>query len=92
MMSIDGTLPILGALLAQTSEIEWGRLGHNVLATIIYTSIGLVFFALAYWSITKITKYSVDKEIEEDQNIALAIVIAAVILGISLIISAAVRG
>lgn len=93
MMSFDGPSPIIGALLAQTSsEIDWGKLGQNVLGTLIYTSIGLVFFALAFWSITKMTKYSVDKEIEEDQNIALAIVIAAVILGIALIISAAVRG
>ena len=38
------------------------------------------------------TPFSVRKEIEEDQNIALAIVIASVILGSALIIAAAIHG
>jgi uncharacterized membrane protein YjfL (UPF0719 family) len=84
---------VTGVLLAQTSsDVDWGKLGQNVLGTIIYTSIGLVFFALAYWIITKMTKYSVDKELEEEQNVAMAIVIGSVILGIAWIIAAAIHG
>jgi uncharacterized membrane protein YjfL (UPF0719 family) len=79
-------------LLAQSSGDHWERFGMGVLQTLVYTLIGLVFFALAYWLITKMTKYSLDKELEEEQNVAMAIVIASVILGIALIISAAVRG
>jgi putative membrane protein len=41
--------------------------------------------------ITKVAPFSVRKEIEDDQNIALAIVIASVILGSALIIAAAVH-
>ena len=57
-----------------------------------YTGIGLVAFAVAFWIIVKVTPFSIRKEIEEDQNIALGIVIAAVFLGIAMIISAAVHG
>jgi putative membrane protein len=60
--------------------------------TLIFVVFGLVVFALAFFVIGKATPFSVRKEIEEDHNVALAIVIAAVILGSALIIAAAVHG
>jgi uncharacterized membrane protein YjfL (UPF0719 family) len=53
---------------------------------------GMVMFLIAFFIITKITPFSIRKEIEEDQNTALAVVIGAVILGIAHIISAAIHG
>ena len=63
-----------------------------VVTTLIFVVIGLIIFALAFFIIAKATPFSVRKEIEEDHNVALAIVIAAVILGSALIIAAAVHG
>jgi putative membrane protein len=63
-----------------------------VVTTLIFVVLGLIVFALAFLVIAKATPFSVRKEIEEDQNVALAIVIAAVILGSALIIAAAVHG
>ena len=63
-----------------------------VVTTIVFVILGLIVFALAFLVIAKATPFSVRKEIEEDQNVALAIVIAAVILGSALIIAAAVHG
>ena len=63
-----------------------------VVTTLIVVILGLIVFALAFLVIAKATPFSVRKEIEEDQNVALAIVIAAVILGSALIIAAAVHG
>jgi putative membrane protein len=62
------------------------------LATLIFVAIGLVVFALAFMIITKVTPFSIRKEIEEDQNTALAIVIGSVILGLAWIIAAAIHG
>ena len=62
-----------------------------VVTTLVFVILGLIVFALAFLVIAKSTPFSVRKEIEEDQNIALAIVIAAVILGSALIIAAAVH-
>jgi uncharacterized membrane protein YjfL (UPF0719 family) len=62
-----------------------------VITTLVFVLIGLIVFALAFLVIAKATPFSVRKEIEEDQNIALAIVIASVILGSALIIAAAVH-
>ena len=62
-----------------------------IVTTLVFVILGLIVFALAFLVIAKSTPFSVRKEIEEDQNIALAIVIAAVILGSALIIAAAVH-
>ena len=63
-----------------------------VITTVVFVVLGLIVFALAFLVIAKATPFSVRKEIEEDQNVALAIVIGAVILGSALIIAAAVHG
>jgi uncharacterized membrane protein YjfL (UPF0719 family) len=63
-----------------------------LVTTLVFVVLGLVVFALAFLVIAKATPFSVRKEIEEDQNVALAIVIAAVILGSALIIAAAIHG
>ena len=63
-----------------------------VVSTLVFVVIGLIVFALAFIIIAKATPFSVRKELEEDQNIALAVVIASVILGSALIIAAAIHG
>ena len=63
-----------------------------LVTTLVFVLLGLIVFALAFLVIAKSTPFSVRKEIEEDQNIALAIVIASVILGSALIIAAAIHG
>jgi putative membrane protein len=60
--------------------------------SLIFVLIGLVFFAIAFKIIEKVTPFPIRKEIEEDQNTALAIVIGSVIIGIALIVSAAIHG
>jgi uncharacterized membrane protein YjfL (UPF0719 family) len=63
-----------------------------LVTTIVFVVLGLIIFALAFLVIAKSTPFSVRKEIEEDHNVALAIVIASVILGTALIIAAAIHG
>jgi Domain of Unknown Function (DUF350). len=63
-----------------------------VITTLVFSIIGILLFAVAFWIIVKAAPFSVRKELEEDQNVALGIVIASVIIGIALIVSAAVHG
>lgn len=63
-----------------------------VVGTLVFVAVGLLVFLLAFVLITKLTPFSIRKEIEEDQNTALAIVIGSVILGLAWIISAAIHG
>ena len=57
-----------------------------------FSALGLILFATAFVIIVKVTPFSLRKEIEEDQNTALAIIIASVIIGIALIVSASIHG
>lgn len=63
-----------------------------LVTTLVFVILGLIVFALAFLVIGKATPFSVRKEIEEDHNVALAIVIASVILGSAIIIAAAIHG
>jgi uncharacterized membrane protein YjfL (UPF0719 family) len=63
-----------------------------LVASAAFAAIGLIVFAIAFWLMTKIAPFSVRKEIEEDQNTALGIIMAGVIIGVSLIIAAAIHG
>lgn len=65
---------------------------ESIVSALIYSAIGIVLFAVAFFVIVKIAPFSIRKEIEEDQNTSLGIIIGAVIIGISLIISSAVQG
>jgi len=72
------------------AALTWETLEKPLVSTVLFSVIGLIFFALAVWIIVKVTPFSVRKEIEEDQNTSLAIIIGSVIIGISIIIAAAI--
>jgi len=65
---------------------------HTFLVTLAYTVFGLVMFGVAFWLIVKLTPFSIRKEVEDDQNVALAILIGAVMLGLAIIIAATIHG
>ena len=60
--------------------------------TVIFVAIGLIVFTAAFLIVVLVAPFSVKKEIEEDQNVSLAIIIGAVIIGVAMIISAAIQG
>lgn len=68
------------------------HLGDAVVSSAVFAGIGLVVFGIAFWIMNKLSPFSIKKEIEEDHNTALAIIMAGVIIGVSLIISSAVGG
>jgi putative membrane protein len=72
--------------------MKLSNMGDAVVSSAVFAGIGLVVFAIAFWIMTKISVFSVKKEIEEDQNVALAVIMAGVLIGISLIIAAAISG
>jgi uncharacterized membrane protein YjfL (UPF0719 family) len=63
----------------------------NVLNAIVYAAIGIVIFASAFLVIDKVTPYNLWKEIVQEHNTALALLLGAMSLGICIIIAAAVH-
>lgn len=62
------------------------------LNTLIYTVFGVVVFAIAFWVMVKVSPFPIRKEIEADHNVAVAVLMASVILGLAIIIAAALHG
>jgi len=62
-----------------------------IIASLVYSVIGIIVLFLAFWVIEKITPENLWKEILEKQNMALAVVFAAFIIAIALIISSAIH-
>jgi len=67
------------------------NLAKNVGMAVLWSVIGMALFGCAFLVIRKVCPFSIRKEIEEDQNTALGIVIGAVMLGIAIIVAAAIH-
>jgi putative membrane protein len=63
----------------------------NVVNAILYAAIGIVIFACAFLVLDKVTPYNLWKEIVQEHNLALAILLGGMSLGICVIIAAAVH-
>jgi putative membrane protein len=62
------------------------------ISALAFAFLGIVVFVLSFVIIDKMTPYDLWKEIVEDKNMALAIVVGAMSLGICIIIAAAIHG
>lgn len=72
--------------------VKLDQLYETMITTLIFVVIGLVFFAISFFILDKALPYSVHKEIEQDQNTALGLIIGSMMLGIAIIIAAAIHG
>lgn len=69
-------------------SFNWGAFVNSL----VYTVLGVVIFWIAFVAVDKITPYNLWKELVEEKNVALAIVVGSMCLGIAIIIAAAIHG
>lgn len=72
------------------TDIEWLQ-PAALLGSVLYAIIGVLVFWLSFIIIDKITPYDLWREIVEKQNVALGLVVAAMSLGVCLIVAAAIH-
>ena len=70
--------------------MEWLK-PAALLGSVLYAVIGVLVFWISFVIIDKITPYNLWEEIVEKQNQALALVVAAMSLGICIIVAAAIH-
>ena len=70
--------------------VKFDQLAEILITTLIFVVIGLLFFTIAYFVLSRI--FDIHHEIEKDHNTALGIIIGAIMIGISIIIAAAIHG
>jgi putative membrane protein len=62
-----------------------------LVGTIVYSAIGIIFMFVSFIVIDKLTPYDLWKELCENRNQPIATLAAAIFLGISIIIAAAIH-
>ena len=63
----------------------------NIRAALVFAFIGIAVFVSAFVVIDKLTPYDLWKEIVEEKNLALAVLVGAMSIGICIIIAAAIH-
>jgi uncharacterized membrane protein YjfL (UPF0719 family) len=66
-------------------------LAGNVIAALVFALLGIAVFLASFVVIDRLTPYSLWKEIISEHNTALAILIGAIALGMSIIVAAAIH-
>ncbi len=64
---------------------------NEIVSSLVFGAIGLISFFVTIIIAEKLTKFSINKKIAYEGNVALAIVLGAIIISLGLIISAAIR-
>ena len=65
---------------------------NGVVLTVVFAALGIVLMIIAYRLIDAVTPGNLGKELTENKNTALAILVGSMIIGVSMIISAALLG
>lgn len=71
--------------------MNWQLVFQQLLVATLYSVLGIVLFGVAFKIIQKFLPFSITKEIEGDQNTALAIIIGCIMLGLAIIVAAAIH-
>lgn len=70
--------------------MNWGALSSGIIETVIYSIVGILLMGVGFFICKLVIPFSIRKEIEEDQNVSLAVIIGAVIIGVAIIIASVV--
>ena len=62
-----------------------------VVDSFVYSIVGSIILVSSFWIVQLMLPFSMKKEIEDDQNVSLGIILGAFIIGLSLIISTAIK-
>ena len=63
----------------------------NLVSALVFTLLGILVFVIAFVIMDKVTPYHLWKEIVQEHNIALAILVGAMSIGICIIIASAIH-
>ena len=91
---------LLGAFLVSTAGVmaQDGGLGGNglaqlpagILLSLVYSLLGIAVLILGFKILDMVTPFSLHKEIAEDDNVAAGVLVAGMMIGLGIIIAAAI--
>jgi len=63
----------------------------HLIPTVVYFVVGVVLFGSVIWLFEYLAPFSVRKEIEEDQNVALGILMGSGLIALAIVLAAAIK-
>lgn len=72
--------------------IDVEHLTRALIESVLFSGVGLLAFVVAFYAVERMVPFSLRKEIEEDQNIAVGIMLGSLAIAIAIIIAAAIGG
>jgi uncharacterized membrane protein YjfL (UPF0719 family) len=63
----------------------------NVLSSVVFAAIGIAIFIVAYKLMERVLPFDLDKELAEDQNTAVGILLGSIMIGLAIVIAAAIH-
>lgn len=63
----------------------------NLISAVVFTLLGILIFVAAFVVMDRVTPYHLWKEIVQEHNIALAVLVGAMSIGICIIIASAIH-
>lgn len=84
----------ISTVFAQDGVVTAGQALNpwDILATIVYGVIGILLCVLGYFAFDRFAGLDLQRELVEDQNMSLGIMLAGVFIGIAIVVSAAIAG
>ena len=64
----------------------------QLVASLVYSAVGVIIFVFAYKLAEKLLPFNLDKELAEDENTAVGILMGSVMIGLAIIIASAIHG
>lgn len=89
--------PLPSLLLATKTVVPvetngWDLLGQHLVAAIVFSVVGIVVFFALLLLMEKLTPFSIIKEIGEEHNVAVALIMSSIVIGMAIIIAASILG
>ena len=75
---------------AKPPMFDWTKIGRDLVLTVIFSLLGLCVAMFGYFVYHWIVPFDLVKELEVDQNTSLGIVLGSIILGLCIIVAAAI--
>ncbi len=63
----------------------------ELIPTVIYFVVAILLFGFSIWLMEVICPFSIRKEIEEDQNTSLGVIMGSAIIGIAIVLAAVIK-
>lgn len=63
----------------------------QLVPTVIYFLVGLALFGFSVWLMDKVAPFSIRKEIEEDQNTSLGVLMGSTLIALAIVLAAALQ-